>query len=268
MRPVMTWGRDGRDADSSKGDEMFLEELGRRIRERREIRGLKQLDIANALQISPQAVSKWERGENAPDIIVIGPLSRILGVTTDWILGCHDAPGNDFEATVFASSVLGATARSETMDMRDIAAWSNGLFYQLTEVVLRYGGVPVKYIGDGFLSFFADDSHNSRALQAAISARESVPDRLVIGLSSGPILLAVIGHPSYARPDVLGHTVNRAFRVLSWVQSNSQCRIGASNDTLQDLNGVFEFGEGNNVVLKGISESVIIREVVSARASC
>src|SRR4026208_304765 len=122
---------------------MFLEELGRRIRERRETRGLKQLDIANALQISPHAVSKWERGENAPDIIVVGPLARILGVTTDWILGCHDAPGSDFEATVFVSSILGATARCETMDMRDIAAWSNGLFYQVTEAVLRFGGVPV-----------------------------------------------------------------------------------------------------------------------------
>src|SRR5258706_11363006 len=140
---------------------MFLEQLGRRIRERREIRGLKQLDIANALQISAQAVSKWERGENAPDIIVVGPLARILGVTTDWILGCQDAPGTDFEATVFVSSVLGSTARSETMEMRDMAAWSTGLFYQMTEVVLRFGGVPVKYMGDGFLSFFAGDHHAS-----------------------------------------------------------------------------------------------------------
>jgi transcriptional regulator with XRE-family HTH domain len=78
---------------------VFLEELGRRIRERREIRGLKQIDIANALQISAQAVSKWERGENAPDITVVGSLARILGVTTDWILGCQDAPGDDFEAS-------------------------------------------------------------------------------------------------------------------------------------------------------------------------
>ncbi|MEZ6186165.1 MAG: helix-turn-helix transcriptional regulator [Planctomycetota bacterium] len=27
--------------------------------------------VANALQISAQAVSKWERGENAPDISVL-----------------------------------------------------------------------------------------------------------------------------------------------------------------------------------------------------
>ena len=42
---------------------MLLSELGNRIRSQRERLGLKQQDIANALQISPQAVSKWERGK-------------------------------------------------------------------------------------------------------------------------------------------------------------------------------------------------------------
>jgi class 3 adenylate cyclase len=230
------------------------------------MQGLKQLDIADALQISPQAVSKWERGENAPDITVVGPLARILGVTTDWILGCHDVPGNEFEASVFVSSILGSTVQSKTMDMRDIAAWSNGLFFHVTEVLLRFGGVPVKYMGDSFLGFFAGDNHRSRALRASISARETIADPLVIGLSSGPILLAVIGHPSYARPDILGHTVNRTFRINEWAQSNAQSRIGASRDVLQGLNEICELGEMNNVALKGIPDSVTIQEVLNIRA--
>ena len=66
---------------------MNLKQLGSRIREMRERRGLKQADIARALQISAQAVSKWERGDNAPDISLLLDLSRLLGVTTDWLLG-------------------------------------------------------------------------------------------------------------------------------------------------------------------------------------
>ena len=66
---------------------MNLKELGKRIRAQREKCRLKQVDIANALQISAQAVSKWERGENAPDIAVLLDLTRLLGVSTDWLLG-------------------------------------------------------------------------------------------------------------------------------------------------------------------------------------
>ena len=73
---------------------MLLDDLARKIRSQREKRGLKQQDIANALNVSPQAVSKWERGENAPDIGVLAPLSRILGVSTDWLLSVHE-PGTD-----------------------------------------------------------------------------------------------------------------------------------------------------------------------------
>src|SRR5437870_3175237 len=105
---------------------MFLDELGRRLRERREARHLKQGDIANALQVSPQAVSKWERGENAPDVVLLSSLASILGVTTDWILGGHEGAGNEFEATVFVSSILGFAARSEGLKPPEIAMWSNG----------------------------------------------------------------------------------------------------------------------------------------------
>ena len=242
---------------------MFLEELGLRIRERREMRGLAQADVANALQVSPLAVSKWERGENAPDLAVIPSLARLLDVTTDWILGCHAASGNEFEATVFVSSVNGSTARSETMDMRAIAAWSNALFYQVTEAVLRFGGVPVKCMGDGLLGFFAGGNHASRAVRAAISARESVADPLVVALSSGAIHLTAIGHPSYARPDILGPAVNRAFRVREWVQSNVPGRIGASLETLPDLDMIgFQLGQSSTVNLKGLVEPVTIHEIV------
>ena len=72
---------------------MDVAEVGHRIRQRREQVGLRQRDIADALQLSAQAVSKWERGENAPDIGVLPDLARLLGITTDWLLaGFDDEP--------------------------------------------------------------------------------------------------------------------------------------------------------------------------------
>ena len=110
---------------------MLLGELGQRIRTQRERLGLKQHDIANALQVSPQAVSKWERGENAPDIAVLGELCTLLGVTTDWLLGrgldqgftCArvDGHGSDHERFSIAEQVRGRQHRVEFRVLLDEA---------------------------------------------------------------------------------------------------------------------------------------------------
>jgi transcriptional regulator with XRE-family HTH domain len=149
---------------------MLLSELGNRIRSHRERLGLKQQDIANALQISPQAVSKWERGENGPDIAILGDLARLLGVSTDWLLDAQNQGLDVFDATVFASSVIGAYEKSLKMEARDFASWANGLFSQLTEVILRNDGVPVKYLGDKLLAFFSGVDHHLRASRSALLA--------------------------------------------------------------------------------------------------
>lgn len=51
------------------------------IKQLRKEKGLTQLQLANMLHITDRAVSKWERGLCAPDIALLEPLSRILGVS-------------------------------------------------------------------------------------------------------------------------------------------------------------------------------------------
>ena len=45
-----------------------------------------QLELAKKLNVSHQAVSKWERGENNPDIEVFIVLSKTYNVSLDYIL--------------------------------------------------------------------------------------------------------------------------------------------------------------------------------------
>ena len=156
---------------------MNLKILGERIRTRREKSALKQADIAHALQISAQAVSKWERGENAPDLAVLLDLCKLLGVTSDWLLGRFETDRDTFPATVFCSDVTGFARRAARMPPRELAAWANGIFHLVTEAVLRCEGVPVKYVGDGFLGFFSGPGHADRALGAARQALSAVPGR-------------------------------------------------------------------------------------------
>ncbi len=215
---------------------MNLVELGGRIKQLRERRALKQLDIANALQISAQAVSKWERGENAPDIAVLLELSLLLGVTTDTLLGRAEKSNDTFEATVFCTGINHFADRSTQMPPRDVALWANGIFHLVTESVVRHDGVPVKYVGDGFLGFFSGPNHARRALDAALDAKNHVhsPD-LVIMLNSGDIYLGSIGHSEYARPDIIGDTVNTSFLVMSWVAKHLPERVGLTESVVSRL---------------------------------
>ena len=60
--------------------------LGKRIAEQRKIKGLKQEDLAEKLNISAQAVSKWENDQSCPDISILPELSKILGISIDELL--------------------------------------------------------------------------------------------------------------------------------------------------------------------------------------
>ena len=240
---------------------MFLDELAQRIRSQREKRALKQQDIANALNVSPQAVSKWERGENAPDIAVLAPLARILGVSIDWLLSVNEPGTDEFEATVMVSSVRGAYKKSLNIAPRDFALWANGIFYQLTEVTLRHEGVPVKYMGDQYLCFFTGTGHRDRALQTALEAKRLITEDVQISLSAGPVYLGSVGHPDYVRPDIMGEAVNVAFLTNEWVDTYGKTGIAATASVLDQTLETYAKSKAQTVSFKGIRRDVRVHEV-------
>ena len=57
--------------------------LGNKIRELRRLKNLTQEQLAVSLNISPQAVSKWEMGASYPDMTMIPTLAAFFRVTLD-----------------------------------------------------------------------------------------------------------------------------------------------------------------------------------------
>jgi DNA-binding XRE family transcriptional regulator len=57
------------------------------IRTLREREKLSQLKVASTLGISPQAVSKWERGESSPQWELVPQLAVLLRCTIDELYG-------------------------------------------------------------------------------------------------------------------------------------------------------------------------------------
>jgi len=65
--------------------------LGKRIGQLRRQKGLKQEELARALDVSPQAVSKWENDQTCPDISLLPKLAKLLETTVDYLL-CGKTP--------------------------------------------------------------------------------------------------------------------------------------------------------------------------------
>ena len=66
---------------------METQSMGKRIMSLRKEKGLTQEQLAEMLNISAQAISKWENDVSCPDISVLPKLSEVLGTTTDELLG-------------------------------------------------------------------------------------------------------------------------------------------------------------------------------------
>ena len=56
----------------------------------RKLSGMTQDEIAKFLMVTPQAVSKWETGNGAPDISLLVPIAELFGISTDDLLGRAD----------------------------------------------------------------------------------------------------------------------------------------------------------------------------------
>ena len=60
--------------------------IARNISTLRNEEGITQLELAERLNYSDKAVSKWERGESIPDVTVLIEIANMFGVTLDYLV--------------------------------------------------------------------------------------------------------------------------------------------------------------------------------------
>ena len=64
-----------------------LENIGRKIAESRRSAGFTQEELANRLGVTPQALSKWEKGASSPDLLMLSSICEILYISADYLVG-------------------------------------------------------------------------------------------------------------------------------------------------------------------------------------
>lgn len=92
------------------------ETLGRRIARLRLAKTATQERLAKELNVSPQAVSKWENDINYPDISLLPDLARFLGVSVDELLSGASA------STQESASVQESAAEKSAAEVVAVAA--------------------------------------------------------------------------------------------------------------------------------------------------
>ena len=67
-------------------DEKLKIQIGSNIAAHRKAAGLTQVGLAEKLNYSDKAVSKWERGESIPDVLTLMALANLFGITVNDLL--------------------------------------------------------------------------------------------------------------------------------------------------------------------------------------
>lgn len=67
-----------------------MNKIGKKIKTARTEKNMTQMDLADAMGISYQAVSNWERGNSMPDISKLPELCDILGLNLDELMGTNN----------------------------------------------------------------------------------------------------------------------------------------------------------------------------------
>ena len=64
--------------------------IGTVIKKYRKDLGMTQEEMANRLGVTAPAVNKWEKNNTLPDVALLAPIARLLGITTDELLSFKD----------------------------------------------------------------------------------------------------------------------------------------------------------------------------------
>lgn len=85
--------------------ERIKQSVAKNITDLRRSMGMTQLELADKLNYSDKAVSKWERGDSIPDVAVLKQIADLFGVTLDYLVS-EDHKSPITERTVYSGREL------------------------------------------------------------------------------------------------------------------------------------------------------------------
>ena len=186
--------------------------------------------------------------------------------------------GQETIATVLFSDVRSFTTITEALGAQGTVALLNEYFDIMVEAINEQGGMVDKFIGDaimaGFGIPFPHEDDEDRGVRAGINMikrlwdwnkqREKdgkMPIDMGLGLNTDKLLSGNIGSSKRMDYTMIGDGVNLAARLESACKSYA-ARILISDFTYQKLKGTYQIRYIDDVVVKGKTEAIGVREVL------
>ncbi|MBF0554090.1 MAG: adenylate/guanylate cyclase domain-containing protein [Nitrospirae bacterium] len=186
--------------------------------------------------------------------------------------------GNTMNVVVFFADIAGFTTISEMQTAQETAIMLHGVMSELTEVIIGYGGVVDKYIGDCVMAFWGapvvsekDEINSCSASVNCLKALDKVNSEfkgkgfpnisLRIGMHKGDVIAGNMGSNRLYNFTVIGDTVNLASRLES-VNKYFKTKIIVSEEILGGTDDLFLSRELALIEVKGKSIPAKIFEIM------
>lgn len=160
----------------------FGMEIGQVIRRYRKKKNMTQEEMADRLGVSGPAVNKWERGNSYPDITLLAPIARLLGITPDVLLSFRE----EMTKEEINSLVAQIDAMLQDGSYEEAFLWARGKVEQYPDCEELMLDMAVILHAHGMMRDIFDKDHDRCILKwyqrALDSADESIRTRAADGL--------------------------------------------------------------------------------------
>ena len=95
-------------------------------------------DLAERLCVTDKSVSKWERGLNYPDMVILEPLAKTLGTTVVELLGIENIPEEEKIEAVTTVAAEETTKLRKEIKERALVILVSSLVLLVSQYVLSY----------------------------------------------------------------------------------------------------------------------------------
>lgn len=244
----------------TKNYEKIVQKQTSELAAAKEIKRLnEQLETRNALL--HQILGKYFSDE-VVDVILEQPEGAAIG-------------GEKRTLAVMMADLRGFTALSERLSADMVVAMLNHYLEEMTEVILKYRGTIIEFIGDAILAVFGAPLVAEHATDDAIAAAIEMQNRMEgvnryntehgypeievgIGIHTGEAFIGNIGSEQFMRYNVIGQVVNICSRIQTYSVGG---QVLVSEQTRQYLHGDWEVYKSFEISMKGIHERLAICDV-------
>ncbi|MEO5334214.1 MAG: response regulator [Magnetococcus sp. YQC-5] len=183
--------------------------------------------------------------------------------------------GEKKEVTVMMSDLRGFTLLSERRSPEDVVMMLNMYLETMTEILLRYQGTIIEFMGDGILALFgapisrSDDPQRAVACAVAMQMAMSqvnaknrelgFPEFMMgVGLNTGLVVAGNIGSDKRTKYGVVGAAINLTARIESLTVGG---QILVSDATAKACGGLLTLDQSWEVMPKGAGRPITIHQV-------